>query len=125
MSNSDIVGDFCASWSSLDIDAIMGFFAEDAVYYNIPMEPPSAGKAMIRQVIETFMADPDGVQFEVLHQAENSDGVVMNERIDRFYLGDHTITMRVMGVFELADGKITAWRDYFDLNEYLSQLPQQ
>jgi limonene-1,2-epoxide hydrolase len=27
-----------------------------------------------------------------------------------------------MGTFELRDGKIAAWRDYFDLNTYMSQL---
>ena len=53
------------------------------------------------------------------------DGIVMNERSDRFQIGTHTITLRVMGVFELADGKITHWRDYFDMNQYLAQLPQQ
>ena len=30
-----------------------------------------------------------------------------------------------MGTFELVDGKIAAWRDYFDLNQYMQQLPQQ
>jgi len=28
----------------------------------------------------------------------------------------------VMGTFEVRDGKIAAWRDYFDLNTYMSQL---
>jgi limonene-1,2-epoxide hydrolase len=27
-----------------------------------------------------------------------------------------------MGTFEVRDGKIAAWRDYFDLNQYMSQL---
>lgn len=124
MNNSETVTAFCEAWSSLDVDTIMAFFAEDAVYDNIPMEPANVGKTMIREVIETFMAAPDAVRFEVHHQAENAEGVVMNERTDTFRMADHTITMRVMGVFELADGKITAWRDYFDLNEYLGQLPQ-
>jgi limonene-1,2-epoxide hydrolase len=29
----------------------------------------------------------------------------------------------VMGVFEVNnDGKITAWRDYFDMNQFTSQM---
>ena len=28
-----------------------------------------------------------------------------------------------MGTFEVADGKITAWRDYFDMNQFMSQMP--
>ena len=123
MDNSTVITEFCASWATRDIDTIMAFFAEDAVYYNIPMEPPNQGAAQIRAVIEQFMTDPEEVEFKIHHQAENADGVVMNERTDTFSFGDHTITMRVMGVFELDAGKITAWRDYFDLNQYLSQLP--
>ena len=25
-----------------------------------------------------------------------------------------------MGTFEVVDGKITAWRDYFDMNQFMS-----
>ena len=125
MSNYDIVSAFCDAWASRDIDAIMDFFAEDAVYHNIPMDPANVGKEQIRAVIEMFMKDPEQVTFAVHHQAESAEGVVLNERTDTFKLGDHTIELRVMGTFELADGKITAWRDYFDMNQYVSQLPQQ
>jgi limonene-1,2-epoxide hydrolase len=27
-----------------------------------------------------------------------------------------------MGTFEVHDGKITAWRDYFDMNQFMGQL---
>jgi limonene-1,2-epoxide hydrolase len=33
------------------------------------------------------------------------------------------IEMPVTGVWEVVDGKITLWRDYFDLQTYLKQLP--
>jgi limonene-1,2-epoxide hydrolase len=125
MSNSDIITDFCAAWQTRNIDTLMGFFADDAVYHNIPMDPPNVGTAAIRAVIEMFMAAPDAVTFEVHHQAESPDGVVLNERTDSFQIGDHTIKLRVMGTFELRSGKITAWRDYFDMNQYMQQLPQQ
>jgi len=124
MSNSDIITAFCDTWASKDIDALMDFFAEDAVYHNIPIDPPNVGKEAIRATIEMFMTQPDAVTFEVLNQSETAAGIVMNERSDRFQIGDHTITLPVMGVFELADGKINAWRDYFDMNQYMSQLPQ-
>ena len=124
MSNSDTVTAFIESWADRDIDRIMGFFAEDAIYHNIPMDPPNQGVAQIRGVIEMFMKDPTRVEWEVHHQAEAADGVVLNERTDRFWIGEHLIALRVMGAFELADGKITAWRDYFDLNQYMNQIPQ-
>jgi limonene-1,2-epoxide hydrolase len=28
----------------------------------------------------------------------------------------------VMGTFEVSDGKINTWRDYFDMNQFTSQM---
>ena len=125
MSNSDIVTAFCAAWAKRDLDSLMEYFSDDAVYHNIPMDPPNVGKEQIRAIIETFTTAPETIEFAVHHQAENADGVVMNERTDTFTFGDTTVALRVMGVFELTDGKISHWRDYFDMNQYMSQLPQQ
>jgi limonene-1,2-epoxide hydrolase len=59
--------------------------------------------------------------WEVLHQVA-AGNVVMNERVDRFKVGDKEITIKVVGVFELRDGKIAAWRDYFDLGMWQKQM---
>jgi limonene-1,2-epoxide hydrolase len=124
MSNSDIITAFCAAWKEKDQDALMDFFADDAVYHNIPIDPPSVGKEAIRATIDMFTTAPESLEFVVHHQAENADGIVMNERTDHFKIGDATISLRVMGSFELKDGKITAWRDYFDMQQYINQMPQ-
>ena len=121
--NTDLVDRFVAAWRSLDVDEIMGFFSDDAVYTNIPIDPPSEGKEAIRKTIEGFVGMATAIDFVVHRTAENpAAGVVMNERTDRFRLGDRWIEARVMGVFELRGGKITAWRDYFDLAEFQSQM---
>ncbi|MEH6517599.1 MAG: limonene-1,2-epoxide hydrolase family protein [Halioglobus sp.] len=126
MSNSDVITAFCKVWSEKDVDKIMEFFNDDAVYHNIPMEPANVGKDQIRAVIETFMAGaPETIEFALHHQAEDASGVVMNERTDIFKIGDTMVRLRVMGTFELSDGKISAWRDYFDMQQYMSQQPQQ
>jgi limonene-1,2-epoxide hydrolase len=113
-----IVRDFCAAWSRGDLEAIMAAFSEDAVYHNIPMEP-ARGKEAIESFIRGFLAaSPKGVEFEIKHQIA-SGSIVMNERIDTFVMGDKTISAPVCGVFELApDGRIVAWRDYFDMGQF-------
>ena len=121
--NTDLVDRFVAAWKKLDVDEIMGFFSDDAVYTNIPIDPPSEGKEAIRKTIEGFVGMATAIDFVVHRTAENpAAGVVMNERTDRFRLGDRWIEARVMGVFELRGGKIAAWRDYFDLAEFQSQM---
>jgi limonene-1,2-epoxide hydrolase len=53
-----------------------------------------------------------------------ADGpVVMTERVDVFQLPAKTFELPVMGIFEVGDGTIKAWRDYFDLNQFTSQMP--
>ncbi|HEV8574090.1 MAG TPA: limonene-1,2-epoxide hydrolase family protein, partial [Dehalococcoidia bacterium] len=49
------------------------------------------------------------------------DGSVLTERLDKFALGGKKIELPVMGVFELTDGKIAAWRDYFDMAAWTRQ----
>jgi limonene-1,2-epoxide hydrolase len=53
-----------------------------------------------------------------------ADGpIVMTERVDHLTVNGQTISMPLMGILEIHDGKISAWRDYFDLATFTSQLP--
>lgn len=117
--NAAVITDFISAWSTGDIDRVMAFFHDDAVYTNIPIDPPNQGVAAIRQTIESFLGMAEAVEFVVHASAENpAAGIVMNERTDRFLIGGKWIELPVMGVFELRDGKISAWRDYFDLAQF-------
>ena len=116
----EVVRRFCAAWSDGNIDALLEYFADDAVYHNIPVAPV-VGRDAIRTTIEGFTAGVDRIDFKVTNIAANGD-VVLTERVDVFVTGERSIELPVMGTFELADGRITAWRDYFDLNQFMSQL---
>jgi len=121
--NTDLIDRFVAAWKRLNVNEIMGFFSEDAIYTNIPIDPPNEGKEAIRKTIEGFVGMATAIEFVVHRTAENTAaGLVMNERTDRFRVGDRWVEARVMGVFEIRDGKISAWRDYFDLAEFTSQM---
>lgn len=116
----DVVRRFCDTWASGDLDAIVAFFADDATYHNIPLAPVQ-GVAAIRDTIAGFSAGVEKIEFRVLAIAADGN-VVLTERVDVFIGADKTIELPVMGTFELDDdGRITAWRDYFDLDQFLSQ----
>ena len=118
----DVVQTFCDTWAKGDLDAIIDFFTDDAVYHNIPVAPVT-GRDAIRETIAGFTAGVDTVEFRVLNISANGS-VVLTERVDAFITPTVTIELPVMGTFEVVDGKIAAWRDYFDLNQFMSQLPQ-
>ena len=119
-SNADITTGFINAWCARDLEAIMDYFTEDAVYTNIPMGPPNVGKANIQAFIEGFLGSAEGIEFVIHHQVEGPDGIVMNERTDRINLGGKVVELPVMGVYEFVDGKISAWRDYFDMGPFTS-----
>jgi len=111
--NDDIISRFCSAFERLDPDELIGYFAPDAVYHNIPMQPLT-GHAAIRAFLADIPNQFHGLRFETLRQVAQGD-MVMNERVDHFDLGDRNVSLPVAGIFELRDGKIVAWRDYFDL----------
>lgn len=114
------VRNFCAAWEAKDRSRILDAFTDDAVYHNIPMAPAS-GKAAIEALLNVVLnARVDEVTFEIKHLVAAGD-VVLTERLDSFRMGDRTIVLPVMGTFELRDGKIAAWRDYFDLATWTKQ----
>jgi limonene-1,2-epoxide hydrolase len=118
----DVVREFCALWEKGDLDAIVESFTEDAVYHNIPIAPVT-GKQAIRDTIAGFSAGVDTIEFRVLNISADGN-VVMTERVDAFITPAVTIELPVMGTFEVKGDKIAAWRDYFDLNQFMSQMPQ-
>ena len=117
--NIDVVRKFCGAWAGGDVGAIMGFFADDAIYHNIPVNPVQ-GKDAIKGLIEQFMAPFERAEFEITHIAASGDDV-LTERLDRF-VGEKSVELPVMGTFEVKDGKITSWRDYFDLSMWTKQM---
>ncbi len=119
----DLTRAFIAAWERRDVDAIVAACAPDVFYHNIPMQPLN-GPEMVRAFAAPFLANCDRVEFETLHIAETSDGAVLTERVDRFFMKNgKTVSIRVMGAFEFnADGKLAKWRDYFDLAEFQSQM---
>ena len=116
--NETTVREFCAAFARRDVDEILGFFADDAVYHNMPLAPAN-GLDEIRAILESFVPDSPEIEFEMLHVASDGDHV-HTERIDRMTFNGKAIALPVAGVFEVRDGKIRAWRDYFDMQQLLS-----
>jgi limonene-1,2-epoxide hydrolase len=117
----DVVRRFCAAWGKEDLATIVGFFTDDAVYHNIPLAPVS-GPEQIKATIEGFSGGVDSIEFRVDAIAANGS-MVLTERVDVFVFPNGRIELPVMGAFEVRDGKIAAWRDYFDMNQFMSQMP--
>jgi limonene-1,2-epoxide hydrolase len=112
-SAEQVVKDFCAAASTRDPQFLRAFFSDDVVYHNIPMDPAEGIEATMA-VIDMFLGMCEELEFQVHHMA--SDGTtVLTERTDVFTINGRSAPLPVMGTFQVVDGKITAWRDYFDM----------
>jgi limonene-1,2-epoxide hydrolase len=121
MSNDQsVVLELINAFNTMDLDGVVACFADGAVYHNIPMEAVTGPEA-IRGVLQGFMASSSEVQWDLLHIVGDA-GVVLTERVDKFKINDTWVALPVMGTFEVTDGKITAWRDYFDLGQFQTQM---
>lgn len=121
----DVVRRFCAGWSGdIGTAELAAFFTDDAVYHNIP-QAAVTGREAIANTIDSFIRPgPPGIEsieFRVINIAANGP-VVMTERVDVFRISDRSFELPVMGTFEIRDGKINAWRDYFDMNQFTSRM---
>ena len=121
MDPETIVRDFCNAFARQDLAELLGYFAEGAVYHNIPL-PPNEGLAAIEATLKGFL-DPTGeAEFRLLNFAVSGRSV-LTERLDILTIGGKRIEIPEIGTFEIdADGKIAAWRDYFDMGMLQSQL---
>ena len=116
--NAQLVREMFDAWRRRDIDAILASMSEDILYHNIPLAPLK-GRPAVRAFLDTFFER--ALTFDVVfhHEMENGAGLVMNERTDIFRMrSGRDVRLPIMGVFELAGGFITAWRDYFDLGQF-------
>jgi limonene-1,2-epoxide hydrolase len=121
MSAEKTVRDFCNAVARCKSAELVGYFAPDAVYHNIPLEPVRGHEA-IGATLAQFLDIASAAEFEILTLAVVGNRV-LTERIDRFTIDGKRVALPVMGTFEVsAGGKIAAWRDYFDMQQFTKQL---
>ena len=121
MKPEDVVRKFCQAVERADVHELAAFFTEDAVYHNIPLAPVN-GRAAIETTLAQFITPGARVEFELKGLAVR-DALVLTERVDRFEIAGKKIELAVMGAFEVTpDGRISAWRDYFDMQQFMKQM---
>jgi limonene-1,2-epoxide hydrolase len=112
-----IVDRFLGAWERADVEELLDYFADDAVWQPGPMKP-AVGKRALHEAMLEWLRGAAGVRAEVHHTV--SDGtIVMHERTDHYSLRSKEMATPVAAAFEVKNGKITAWREYFDMSPFV------
>jgi limonene-1,2-epoxide hydrolase len=103
-----------------DLDEMLDCFTEDAVYRAMLSTPsknamePAEGKPAIRKMVSEWFTFMTVLGIDIHQQL--SDGLrVMHERTDRAIINGREGTTPVAAVFDMENGLISAWREYFDM----------
>ncbi|MDH4167044.1 MAG: nuclear transport factor 2 family protein [Gammaproteobacteria bacterium] len=107
-------------WRVNDIATIAGTFAEDGVLHSM-MGTPIRGRASLRKVLGKHLAHIVRIEFEIRNIAMSGDVLIL-ERVDHVTTPQGLHSLPVVGVIELRDGLIQAWREYFDSAQAASAL---
>jgi limonene-1,2-epoxide hydrolase len=107
----------------IDVDAVVAMMTDDIVWQvNVPTWKPLVGREAAREELERQNRLSTGdLGGEVLSMVSD-ERLVFQERKTIIEIGDHRITLRLAAVFEVVDGKVAAWREYYDSVDLARQL---
>ena len=103
-----------------NVDEFIDYFTEDALWWNAPWKE-IRGRAAIGEALRKGKEQMTALPWEVRHIVADGN-IVMVERVDHFEVQGKPVGVPCVGVFELRDGKIAAWRDYWDLKTFEAQI---
>lgn len=123
-----IVMEFCRAWGDgatarPDVNKIVSMFAEHGVWQLwMPGGPVIKGRAALLSEIERQCGFSSFMQCGITKMV-SSGAVVVTERVDHFTMHDVRVEHALMAIYEIdSDGKIAAWREYFDTADLGKQL---
>ena len=121
-----VVEALVAAFNRRDGAGVAALLHDDVVCHGIPLEP-AEGRDAAMAMLAPFLAAEE-IDWQILAIGAAHDGagqVVFTERIDRFrFAGQGWTGVRAAGIFEIADdGRVIAWRDYFDMAELIAAMP--
>jgi ketosteroid isomerase-like protein len=115
-------------WSTLytkDWDAVAALFSDDAFYEDVPS--PDAGARGPRNIVTRLRIGLDPIERFEHHEhrivAEGDSVIVEHTEVWHFHTGE-TMRNPFVTVHEVRDGKITLWRDYWDVQTMMNAVPK-
>jgi limonene-1,2-epoxide hydrolase len=112
LDNARVVETFLYALQDEDFDTVDAAFADTIVWQNV-------GYATLRgrqRIVKILRSGQGRVGFEVkIHRIAVNGNTVLTERTDAIVIGPLRVQFWVCGVFEVHAGRITLWRDYFDM----------
>jgi ketosteroid isomerase-like protein len=123
--NKRVVAQLWACLYRKDFDGVAACMADDGLYEDVPA--PDRGARGPANVVKRLRVGLDPVaRFEhEIHRvvAEGDSVLIEHTETWHFETGEH-LTNQFVTVHEVRNGKVTLWRDYWDLGTMMAQAPK-
>jgi limonene-1,2-epoxide hydrolase len=108
----------------MDVEAMTALMTDDFVWQiNVPLAKIVSGRDAARAEAERQSTMSTGMlPGSEIRSIASNDHTVFTERVDVVEVGGKRLTVHINGIFEVRDGKIAAWREYFDSTDFALQL---
>ena len=107
-----VVETFLYALRDKDFDAADEVLDDDLVYQNVGL-PTIRGRQRTMKLLGGLSRPNAGFDVKI-HRIASEGSAVLTERTDVLIFGPFRAHFWVCGVFEVREGRITLWRDYFD-----------
>ena len=119
VANTRTVEDFLNALQNADYETADAALDDNLVYENVGL-PTIHGRA---RAMKLFRRLDGRASFEVkIHRIAADGAAGLTERSDALIFGPLRLQFWVCGVFEVHNGRITLWRDYFDFFDMTKAL---
>ncbi|MET0899474.1 MAG: limonene-1,2-epoxide hydrolase family protein [Mycobacterium sp.] len=123
--SADVVLGMWRALSARDWDAVPTFLAQDCLYLDMPVGAAAAAKGP-DNIVKRLK-----VGLESLAAYENFDGLLVGDGADLMYehserwdwAGGESALLNFVTVHRVVDGKITVWKDYWDMGALANHAP--
>ncbi|KQU61497.1 epoxide hydrolase [Rhodococcus sp. Leaf278] len=100
-----------------DTDRALALLDNRVVWHNVGL-PKVRGTSNVGRFL-SLLAEPTFGFDVVMHNIAADGDIVLTERTDALIWRRIRIEFWVCGTFEVRDGKVAVWRDYFDTTDFL------
>jgi len=125
VSAAEVVLGMWRALSARDWEAVAPFLADDCIYLDMPVGAAAAAKGPV-DIVKRLK-----IGLESLASYENYDGLVVADGADVMYehseqwcwrTGESAL-LQFVTVHRVVDGKITVWKDYWDMGALANHAP--
>lgn len=118
--NRALINQFFQFWCAGDIEGVLSLCHEAIIWDNVPMKPIQ-GRAKVADFLGRFGQGMTARHYDILTMMEK-DHRVFIEAVENYIRDGKSVRVRFMSAFEIENGLIKQWRDYFDLSTVQRQL---